>query len=105
MKRISLFLVISVLVVSGCSWVTPSPEAQQVTVAKTAAVVSHCQRLGTTTVTTKAKLGFIPRAPKKIEQELVGLAKNSAGEMGGNAILAQAASNNGVQTFVVYRCQ
>ena len=47
---------------------------------------------------------FVPRGSEKVQDELVDLARNEAGVMGGNAIVADSSIEDGRQRFVVYSC-
>jgi Domain of unknown function (DUF4156) len=89
--------------VSACTWVKVTAEGQNVKVL-TAAQATSCERLGTTSAKAVGKLGFVKRNEEKLQGELQGLARNEAAVMGGNAVVADSAIENGSQRFVVYRC-
>ncbi len=91
------------LLLSGCSWVSPTPSATTVKVLN-AKAVKNCQRLGSASAKSLAKLGFIKRNRDKLQQELNTLARNQAADMGGNAVVAESPIENGQQQFGVYRC-
>lgn len=89
---------------SACNWVRVIPEGQDVRLL-TQGQVSACQRVGTTTSTTTGRVVVIPRGSETVQTELVDLARNEAGLMGGNAIVAEGTVVDGrSQRFVVYRC-
>ena len=62
---------------AGCAWVSLDPGAESVTV-RDGDNVGACQRLGKTNTRTTERLGFLPRRPSKVEEELVALARNEA---------------------------
>ena len=96
-------VVIALLVLASCTWVELKEEGESVTVVSS--VPSSCKRLGSTTATTQAELVSIDRSDKKVMSELVTLARNSAANMGGDTITAESEiSEDGVQTFGVFRC-
>ncbi len=101
MRLLALCLCLSLL--PACTWVKLTEEAESVTVV--ASVPSSCKRLGSTTSSTKADVASIDRSSKKVATELQTLARNAAAKMGGDTISADSeVSENGEQTFGIYRC-
>jgi len=90
-------------VISGCSWVKLSDQAQEVRIVKSTDV-SHCQKLGNTSVKTLNKIGIIKRDSYAIQGELNDLARNEAAKLGGNRLVAINQAKLGTQDFSVYRC-
>ncbi len=88
---------------SACSWVTLSQEGEDVRVLD-AAQVTSCERVGKTTVRTKATLGGLERHEEKVQSELNALARNSAPDIGGDTVVPVDKPVEGVQVFEVYRC-
>tara|TARA_R110002072_G_scaffold142853_1_gene288468 strand:+ start:30159 stop:30491 length:333 start_codon:yes stop_codon:yes gene_type:complete len=90
---------------SACSssWVQLSPQGQQVSLA-TAAEVTNCTRLGTANVSAADNIGFVQRSARRLQEELVSLARNEAGALGGNRVAPESTINDGRQTFGVFRC-
>jgi hypothetical protein len=88
---------------SGCVWVDLNPKGESVKVL-TQSEASKCSRIGHVESTTAADVIGIPRDDESINNELTRLARNHAGEMGGNAVLAVGQVQNGTQTFNVFRC-
>jgi len=90
---------------AACSsnWVQISPEGQRVS-AVTAADVSACSRVGVASVNALDSIAFVNRSARQLQQELVTLARNEAGRMGGNRITPESTIEDGRQTFGVYRC-
>jgi len=102
MRHCFLFLLFAV--VSGCQWVNPASGADQVSLVKPAHVI-NCKKLGTTTSTVKAKIGFVERKEQKVTEELVTLAKNEAAKLGADSIIALDEATNNSQTFAIFSCQ
>jgi hypothetical protein len=88
---------------SACSFVGVTPEGQDVRLL-TQSQVGACQRVGTTTSTTTSRVVIVPRGSETVQTELVDLARNEAGLMGGNAIVADGTVVDGRQRFIVYSC-
>jgi hypothetical protein len=89
---------------AGCTWVSLAPKAEQVKVLSTTEVAS-CTQIGVTTVSLVDRIIGIRRDRKKVAAELRILGRNSASEMGGNAIMPASPVKHGEQTFTVYRCE
>ncbi|MEQ8264734.1 DUF4156 domain-containing protein [Pseudohaliea sp.] len=101
-RRIAIVVPL-VAVLSACTWVRLSDAGRDVAVVSTAP--SNCKRLGTSTSVTRASIASIDRRDAKVVGELETLARNAAGKMGGDTIVAETAiSEEGEQSFVVYRC-
>ena len=91
------------LAVTGCSWVSPTPSAADIRILD-ADRIKHCQRLGSASASSLAKVGFINRSRDKLQRELNTLARNEAVKLGGNAVVAESPIEKGQQHFGVYRC-
>ena len=104
MRQMQWVLVLSLLAISGCTWVETTASGQQVRLASQDQV-AKCKKLGKTTVSVMDKVGFISRSEEKVAEELQTLAKNSAAEMEGDTIVAAGAISDGEQSFDVYRCR
>ena len=91
------------LALSSCTWVRVTPDGQGVQLLRQNQVEA-CQRIGTTTSTTTSRVVIIPRGSETVQTELVDLARNEAGLMGGNAIVPDGAVVDGRQRFIVYDC-
>ena len=91
---------------AGCTWVTPTPEAQERGVAVVdAAAVAHCQLITDTELTVTDKLGKLERMPTDVDKDLQTLAINQAAAAGGDAVVARDQPQGGKQRFGLYRCQ
>ena len=63
-----------------------------------------CQRAGTANVNAADSIGFVQRSARQLQEELVNLARNEAGNMGGNRVVPESTINDGRQTFGIFRC-
>lgn len=99
-----LALLLAVLLLDGCTWVKLTPEGEQVRVVNMEAV-ADCKRVGKTTVSTLAKVAGLNRYQESMQDELDKLARNSAAELDGDAVVAISEIVDGKQVFAVYRCR
>src|SRR5690554_1006602 len=93
----------TLLAACSSNWVQITPEGQPV-VAVTAADVANCTRIGVASVNALDSIAFIDRGARRLQQELVTLARNEAGRMGGNRVTPESTIEDGRQTFGVFRC-
>jgi len=91
------------LYIAGCTWIDVSLQGEQVKVLTAQDIVS-CKHVGKTTVKTAAKLVGLERHTHKVQVELNTLARNSAVEIGGDAVVAIGSPKQGHQVFDVYSC-
>lgn len=96
-------VLIGVAVVGACAWVELSDQGEAVRVARPGQV-ADCRRLGEATASVLDKVAFMKRSRDRQARELETLARNEAGAMGGNAIVATSDVEDGRRTFTVYRC-
>jgi len=99
----TLTSLIAPMILSACTWVKPVEDAANVTVVE-ARHVTTCERIGVTSASVKDRVGFINRSDTRVAEELATLAKNSAATMGGDTLVANSEIAEGVQEFIVYRC-
>jgi len=101
----SLALILLTTALFSCSneWVQLTPQAQNVTVA-TPEQVAQCTRAGTANVMATDNIAFVNRSARQLQEDLLRLARNEAGDLGGNRIVAESPINQGRQTFGIYRC-
>jgi len=92
------------LLLGACTFVPLTPEGEQIKM-ESAQAVTGCERKGTTSVSTKHKLGFVPRSADIVTEELQSLARNDAAKLGGNTIVPETQELEGQQTFAVYQCR
>jgi len=104
--RVGLTIPLAALLLAGCrtEWVQLTPEGEQVSLA-TPTEVADCQRLGIARVSALDSIGFLPRSVGQLQDELIRLARNEAGDMEGNRIVPETPIDEGRQTFGVHRCQ
>lgn len=88
---------------NGCTWVPLDSSGSDVQVFPRADVV-NCERKGKVTVTTAHTVGGIARGAEKVKLELITLARNEGGKMGGNVVSAESEPSDGRQVFGVYNC-
>lgn len=91
-----------VTLITACTWVQLTDEGSGVQLA-TSAEVSNCTRVGSANSATTSRV-VVQRGGEKVQGELVTLARNEAGLMGGNTIVAASTIEGGRQSFTVYRC-
>lgn len=101
--RFIFLIAVSALFVGACTWVEPVGDAANVAVVE-ARHITTCERIGVTSASVKDRVGFINRSDKRVAEELATLAKNSAAAMGGDTLVASSEIDEGVQEFIVYRC-
>lgn len=102
MKKLLLTASISLLI-TGCTWVQLTTEGQGVRLAG-AQLVTNCDRIGRTTARTLGKIATVDRGGEKLQTELLTLARNEAGRMGGDTIVPESIVSQGEQEFGVYSC-
>ncbi len=94
---------LSAALLSGCTWVDLKPKGEKVRILS-AHEARRCKELGRVSAVTAAKIGFIARDKGSIQEEVYRLARNNAGDMGGDTIVAAGPLIDGEQAFKVYRC-
>jgi hypothetical protein len=104
MLKIVAWAILMSALLAGCTWVKPTPEGEKVVVLS-AAEVQKCKRLGHTTVSVLSKVAGVERHKEKVEAELKTLARNTAAEIGGDAVVPESEIKDGQQRFGVYRCR
>jgi hypothetical protein len=102
MKNKLILLCVS-LILNGCAWVELTSQGEQVRIIS-AADAAACDKLGQTTATVADSIGVVKRRNDIIAANLEKLARNTAADMKGNAIVAVSPIENGKQSFDVYRC-
>jgi len=102
MGLVAMLLLISGL--SGCAWLKPTVKASDVSLI-TDEMLAGCTRLGTTHVSLMDRLDQLLQNEGQQADELVALARNSAVQFGGNAIMALTGINDGTQSFAIFRCE
>lgn len=96
-------MILVVAAVSGCASLSPERAAQAVRLLQ-ATEVSACARAGSTLVSVQDRLAALQQIEGGVQSELEALARRSAVQLGGNAIVAIGKVDRGSQSFAVYRC-
>lgn len=102
MKK-SLIAVCSVALLSACTWVKISPKGEGVRLVQSQRAVESCQRLGKVNAKVVSRV-VIERDEEKVANELVTLARNEAGMLGGDTIVPISEIYDGRRVFAVYQC-
>lgn len=89
--------------VGGCALVELTPGGAGVRVASREAVVT-CANVGKVTADVIAKVGFLPRHPDAVRENINVTARNAAADMGADTIVPASEIKDGKQTFDAYRC-
>lgn len=103
MKLNRYALLVAIFCLEACTWVEPTKEGNEVLLVKSFNIES-CEKLGTTNVSVKHKVGPVTRGEEKVTEELITLAKNRAAEMGGDSIVAKTPASEGSMSFEIYKC-
>lgn len=103
MRTIVTIIGICALASACSSWVQVTPAGRLVSVA-TPSEVSSCTRVGSSTANALSRIAFVQRGSEMLQEELISLARNEAGDMGGNRVVVESPISEGKQTFGVYRC-
>jgi CRISPR/Cas system type I-B associated protein Csh2 (Cas7 group RAMP superfamily) len=98
-----LAILISTLIISACTWVNENTDGRSVNVS-TADRIGNCQKAGDINVSVASKIGFIPRGKKKIQEELLVLAKNEAVKLQADTIIPLSEPGEGRQQYLAYNC-
>ncbi len=98
-----LFAAILPLMINACTWVQLTAEGEAVSLSS-AGLVSDCGRIGRATAKTLGKIVVVERGGGRLQEELLTLARNEAGRMGGNTIVPESLIVDGQQEFGVYSC-
>ncbi len=101
-RRIAISL-LALACAGGCTLVNLSEAGAGVRLAKADAVAA-CTNLGRITASVIHEVGFIPRHPDSVQDNLNVTARNSAAGMGADTIVPASGIQDGKQTFDVYRC-
>lgn len=100
----SLVLLISLGLLSACSFVKMAPGGDAVKVAAIGKDLSACEKRGDITVSVKDRLGPYERDVLRVKDELEVLARNEAPGLNADTVQAIAEVNDGAQKWRAYRC-
>lgn len=101
--RFFLPVLVAAALAGGCSLVQLTPAGAGVRLASAEAVVT-CTSLGRITASVIHEVGFLPRHPDAVQDNINVTARNSAANMGADTIVPASKIEDGKQTFDVYRC-
>jgi len=105
MNNIIFLSILTLLLLSSCTWVEPTSMGSQIKlVDRHDGTLATCKKLGSVTSMVKHKVGSFNRSEEKVETELATIAQNEAAEMGGDTVAAEGDADNGRRTFSVYKC-
>ncbi|MFQ5518617.1 MAG: DUF4156 domain-containing protein [Mariprofundus sp.] len=104
MKKFTGLLIMTMAILTGCTWVETTDKARDVRVVYMSQV-EGCKQLGRATVSVLDHVAFIPRSEEQVSEELEILGRNAASEMDGDAVVAMSKIIEGEQVFNVYRCK
>ncbi|NOZ55033.1 MAG: DUF4156 domain-containing protein [Gammaproteobacteria bacterium] len=99
----TVFVLLAGGILNACTWVHLSDNAKSVRVV-TQNDLAICKKMATTTANLVGKILGMNRSKEKVQSELETLARNSAADLGGNAIFPVSDAVDGKQTFIVYEC-
>tara|TARA_B100001115_G_C15606349_1_gene290570 strand:+ start:61 stop:558 length:498 start_codon:yes stop_codon:yes gene_type:complete len=105
MKTIKSIAVVALgtALLSACSWVDLNPAAEDILVLKPFQT-KQCEQVRRTTSQVLDKIWFVNRNQEKMAEELATLARNTAAELGGNAVVPDSEIEEGKQTFIILNC-
>jgi hypothetical protein len=96
-------LCLAIIGLASCANVEPTEQSKGVTLVKPFNV-KDCTKLGTTNVSIKQKTGIFILDDEAATKDLINLAKNRAGVMGADSIVAKGPIEEGKMTFDIYKC-
>ena len=98
-----LTILLSTLTISACTWVNENADGKNVYVLNEERV-GDCQKVGDINVNITSKIAFINRSKKKVQEELLVLAKNEAVKLQADTIIPVGEPVEGVQKYLAYNC-
>ncbi len=108
MKRTLILSPIAALaLLTGCTWVTQTPEALQsnVQALDTKDALVRCQQIAANQLKVAYKLGTLQRMPDDVEHDLRTMAINQAATVGADAVAPLTDVKDGVQTWGLFNCK
>lgn len=102
MKKI-LIAICGGLILSSCTWVKVTAKGESVRLVQSVKTVESCKKLGRVNTKVADQIIFY-RDADKVAGELVDLARNEAGLMGGDTIVPASEISDGRRSFDVYQC-
>ena len=103
MRKLTAFILIGVLPFSCGNWVQVTSSGSSVRLL-TIQEAEDCDRIGSTRAQTLGSVVGLERGAERLQDELSRIARNEAGDMGGNAVVPESLISDGRQSFGVYFC-
>lgn len=97
-------LVIFALLPGGCTWNKSADTGSQVRKLE-AGEIGGCEKIAVTHVSIMDKLESMSKAEGDVAAELTALARKSALQFGGNAIVELTEIRDGTQSFAIFSCR
>jgi hypothetical protein len=104
-RLINMFAIVSILALSGCTWVALEDGGKRVRVVSSASEVEGCENKGEITASVRDKVAFVNRDSAKVNDEVEALARNQAAELGADTIRAASELDHGSKRFDAFRCK
>ena len=104
MKKRMVVPLVGAVLMAGCTFVKLNPNAQDVLLLKPYQA-RECEQVRRSTSQVLSKIWFINRNKDAMADELATLARNTAADLGGNAVVPDSEIVDGKQTFIIYNCQ
>ena len=92
------------VILVGCTWNRSTGPDKQVRII-TAEELAGCNNVGTTHVSVVDRLPQMSQTEGAVAAELVSLARTSALQLGGNAIVEMTNIEEGGQSFAIFKCR
>ena len=92
-----LLAAIAAVAITSCTWVQLTTEGENVSLV-------GIDLIGRATSKTLGSIVTVERGGGRLQEELLVLARNEAGRMGGNTVVPESLIDNGQQDFGVYNC-
>lgn len=99
-----VFVSLSVLGLSACTWVPMAPEATSVRVIAAGEAPAGCEKRGEVTVSVTHSVAFYERNALRVRDELETMARNQAATLPANTVQPLGDPNQGEQRFAAYQC-
>lgn len=100
----TLWVLLGLMMISGCSWVTLSEAGEQVTIVKSIHV-AQCKEVGTVSAKTRTTvIGDASRNDARIANEVSLLARNEAVKLNANTLVPISEIVDGSRSYLAYQC-
>ena len=103
MRNLIAFILIGSISLSCSNWVQVTSNGASVRLL-TMQETTSCERIGSARAQTLGSVVGLERGAERLQDELSRIARNEAGDMGGNAIVPESVISDGRQAFGVYLC-